>query len=74
MTLRLFKPYILWIEPDKYRMENTYLRERPYAESENKAVMKKWHTGKIYENNIYNPRTDEFLNSIPEGYRRFFKL
>jgi hypothetical protein len=73
-TLRSYKPYILWIEPDQYRMENTHLRERPYAESVNKAVMKKWHTGKIYENNIYDPRTDEFQNSIPESFRRFFRL
>lgn len=35
--------------------------------------MKKWHTGKIYESNIYNPRTDELHNLIPELYE-FYQI
>ena len=65
-ALRSYKDYRIWIEPDKYRMDATYLRERPYAEELNKYLKKKWGKNEIYANNLYDPRFQEFDNPVPK--------
>jgi hypothetical protein len=70
-VLYKYRPYKIWIEPDIQRMDNQYLRERPYAGEINKYVLKKWQKGEIQCNNRFDPKTNEYENPIPIEVAKF---
>jgi predicted kinase len=70
-VLYKYRPYKIWIDPDFKRMDDQYLRERPYADEVNKYVLKKWQKGEIQCNNVYNPNSKKFENPIPKEIQKF---